>query len=161
MCLLLRCKLAEICVDDVHRRTVTESALVANVTKVMLALGDESFVEATGRRAGLDRRDKKVSEYRRNLHINVRTAVPVIRGLEPSPPLALSLAAGAEEPAAGAEEPAAGAEEPAGPEGAALLTGSASEDMPPETLTGTESAGEDETGKDPAGVEEGSSAMVL
>lgn len=98
----------------------------------------------------------------------MRTAVPVIRGLEPSPPLALSLAAGAEEPAAGAEEPAAGAEEPAagaeepaGPEGAALLTGSASEDMPPETLTGTESAGEDETGKDPAGVEEGSSAMVL
>jgi hypothetical protein len=33
--------------------------------------------------------------------------------------------------------------------------------MPPETLTGTESAGEDETGKDPARVEEGSSAMVL
>ena len=148
LCLLLRRKLAEIGVDDVRRRTITESTFVANITEVMLAFGDKCFVKTTGHRAGLERIDVRSANIDEILLIMARTAVPVTRGPEPLPPLGLPLAAGSEEAAAGAEETVVA-------DGAALLTGSAPDDIPPETLTGADNAGAEEAGTDPAGVDDG------
>lgn len=142
---LLRRKLTEICLDYVHGLAITESSFVTNVTEVVLAFGDESFIEAARRWASLEWIDIRVSEYRQDHTYHLLTAEPVTRGPEPSPLLEVSLAAGAEEAAAAGEE---------------LLTGSASEDALPEIVTRVEAARAEDTAIDPAGAEESGAATA-